>query len=277
MDAAPPVLIVDLLAPERTALLELLRSLKGDRWALPTPCPGWSVKDIAFHVLGDDLGVLSRGRDSQDPRVEGGALPWDELVQGLNRLNQRWVEATRHMSPRVSIDLLELTGRWTNQYFSSLDPHALGDVVSWAGSGAAPNWLGIAREYTERWTHQQQIREAVGAPALMDPDFLRPVLATFMRSLPRTYEGVERPDGTVMEVQVHGDAGGAWNIVRQSGSWVLREGMTNEPRARAHLWAHDAWRLFTKALIPADAERAVRLEGDEDLARHLHRAVAIIA
>jgi uncharacterized protein (TIGR03083 family) len=275
MDEAPPVFIGELLSQERTVLLELLRSLRGDQWAVATACPGWSVKDIALHLLGDDVGVLSRGRDSQDPGLE--AFSWSDLVERLNRRNQQWVEATRGMSSRVAIDLLELTGRWTREYFSSLDPHALGDTVSWAGSGSAPNWLGIAREYTERWTHQQQIREAVEARALMDAKFLHPVLATFMRSLPRTYEGVEAPDGTVMEVHVQGDAGGVWHIVRKSGGWVLREGLTKESTARAYVRSEDAWRLFTKALTPAEVERALRSEGDQDLARHLHHAVAIIA
>jgi uncharacterized protein (TIGR03083 family) len=277
MDAATPVLVGDLLAPERTALVGLLRSLEPDRWAIPTSCPGWSVKDLAFHLLGDDLGVLSRGRDHQDADMAGPASSWDELVDGLNRLNEQWVAATRHLSSRVAIDLLDLTGQWTHEYFSGLDPHAPGHTVSWAGGGPAPNWLGIAREYTERWTHQQQIRASVRAPELMDATFLHPVLATFMRSLPRTYEAVEAPEGTVLEVQVEGKAGGTWHIERLSGDWVLREGTVSDPTARARMKAEHAWRLFTKALAPAEAERAVEIDGEVDLARHLLKAVAIIA
>jgi uncharacterized protein (TIGR03083 family) len=277
MDAASPVLVMDLMVDERAALVSLLRSLHSYQWALPTGCPGWSVKDIVLHLLGDDVGVLSRGRDSQDPVEERLPLSWDELVDGLNRLNQRWVEGTRHMSHRLAVDLLELTGSWTHDFFSSLDAYAPGDVVSWAGSEPAPNWLGIAREYTERWTHQQQIREAVAAPALMDANFLHPVLATFMRSLPRTYEGIQAPIGTVVEVQVQGDAGGTWHLVHESEGWVLREGTASKPTARAYLQARDAWRLFTKSLTAAEAEEAIAVEGDKDLARCLHRAVAIIA
>src|SRR6266536_4811675 len=187
MDDAPPIIVVDVLPDERAALLELLRSLGVHQWAVPTSCPGWSVKDIALHLLGDDLGVLSRGRDfDRDPHPgPEGPPPWDQLVEDLNRCNHQWVHAARRLSSRVVVDLLETTGRWTQEYLSSLDPGALGDPVSWAGSGPAPNWLGIAREYTERWTHQQQVRVAVGRRALMEPRFLHPVLTTFMRSLPR--------------------------------------------------------------------------------------------
>ena len=111
----------------------------------------------------------------------------------------------------------------------------------------------------------------------MDARYLHPVLATFMRSLPRTYEHVDAAEGTEVEVQIQGEAGGAWHIRLESGSWVLREGTSSEPTARAHLRAEDAWRLFTKALTPAEAQRAVEVEGNEDLAGVLRHAVAIIA
>lgn len=34
--------------------------------------------------------------------------------------------------------------------------------VSWASDGPVPLWFDMARELTERWVHQMQIREAVG-------------------------------------------------------------------------------------------------------------------
>jgi uncharacterized protein (TIGR03083 family) len=58
-----PVLTVHLFPEERRLLLELLGTLAEEEWDAPTVCPGWSVKDIALHLLGDDLGRLSRGRD----------------------------------------------------------------------------------------------------------------------------------------------------------------------------------------------------------------------
>ena len=36
-----------------------------------------------------------------------------------------------------------------------------GARVVWAG-GEVPVWLGLGRDFTERWVHQKQIREAVG-------------------------------------------------------------------------------------------------------------------
>jgi hypothetical protein len=44
-----------------------------------------------------------------------------------------------------------------------LDPFAEAIFsVGWAGEEKSLNWFHIAREYTEKWHHQQQIRLAVG-------------------------------------------------------------------------------------------------------------------
>ena len=224
--------------------------------------------------------MLSRGRDhdpKDDAPVEGGSSSWDELVSSLNAWNETWVETLARMSPRVVTDLLEVTGTWTHEYFASLDPFAFGDSVSWAATGAAPNWLGIAREYTERWTHQQQIRGALGKPELMEKRFVHPLLATFIRALPRTYREIEVPEGTAVEVEVSGEAGGTWYVVRESEEWVLHEGAAKAPAARAKISQENAWKLFTKALSSEAARDAVTTEGDEALGPQLVRAVAIIA
>jgi hypothetical protein len=64
--------------------------------------------------------------------------------------------------------------------------------VSWVGPDPVPNWLDVAREYTERWTHQQQARDAVGMPGLREPTFMAPVLATFVHALPQAFAACRR-------------------------------------------------------------------------------------
>ena len=53
-----------LLVEDRAELLDLLTALSADEWLHPTAAPDWTVKDIALHLLDDDLGWLSRGRDA---------------------------------------------------------------------------------------------------------------------------------------------------------------------------------------------------------------------
>ena len=52
-----------LLPRLRGELTALLASLPDGDWAHPTPCPGWSVHDLAAHLLGVELGNASVRRD----------------------------------------------------------------------------------------------------------------------------------------------------------------------------------------------------------------------
>src|SRR5688572_25060019 len=109
MEPPKPIIVDDLFPPVLQALLDLLSGLSSEDWNLPTCCPGWTVKDIAAHLLGGEIGILSRKRDGH--MFSGSPImKWDELVNLINDLNKTWVKAARRLSPRVLTDLLKITG-----------------------------------------------------------------------------------------------------------------------------------------------------------------------
>lgn len=272
----PPVLVVDRFPELLAALLNLLDSLSSEEWARPTVAAGWTVHDVALHLLGDDLGILSRRRDDYR-EVQVSLATWDELVSWLNERNNSWVKATRRISPRLVCDLLKLTGDQVNAYFGSLDPYALGGPVSWAGPDPAPVWLDLAREFTERWHHQQHIRDAAGKPGLTEPRYLEPVLATFVHALPQAYRGVNAPEGICVTLTIVGNSGHAWSVIREQGQWQLYMGKPPQPQAEVVLPEDIAWRLFTKGIASETARRQAIVHGDQDLGWKMLNAVSIIA
>ena len=274
----PPelVLTAHLLPGLLQHLVEVLNSLRPEEWGAPTACPGWSVHDVAAHILGDNVGQLSIGRDGYQASWIV-ADQWDDLVRELNSLNEQWVMAMRRMSPRLMIDLLESTGALVNRHLQSLDTHEIGPAVSWASENPAPNWLHIAREYTEYWHHQQQIREVVGRPLLTGPHWFAPVLATFAHGLPRAYSGVEVPTGTMIRVAISGPAGGTWLVVRGASGWALREDEATACAAQVTIDEIDAWKLFTKSIDKGIVQSRIALEGDRELGLKVLDTVSIIA
>jgi uncharacterized protein (TIGR03083 family) len=178
-----PVETLGLFGEERRLLLEVLSGLDEAGWRAETSCPDWTLKDIAAHILGDDLNNLSGGRDGyRDAWFE--APDWRALVEFIDERNQAWVESMRRLSPKALMELLEFSGARMREYFAGLDPMAPGPNVAWAGDGAMPAWMHIGREYTERWLHQAQVREAVGAPMLYGRALFGPVLDMFAHALP---------------------------------------------------------------------------------------------
>lgn len=273
---AQPVHVVPLFPELHAGLLDVLAQLSPAQWQQPTACAGWSVHDVALHLLGGDIGILSRKRDRY-------SLPnapindWQGLVDFINRQNDLWMQATRRISPYVLRDLLHLTGPQVSAFFATLDPNAIGMAVSWAGPDPAPVWLDLAREYTERWHHQQHIRDAAGLPGFIEPRFMRPALSTFAFALPHTFRDVAAIDGTSVTLHVTGEAGGAWAVLREEGKWQLYEGKPAQPNAEVTLPPEAAWRLFTKGLSPRQAQSLARIEGDATLASILFNTVALIA
>ncbi len=181
------------------------------------------------------------------------------------------------MSPRVLIDLLELTGAQMADYFQGLDPFALGGSVGWVGPEPAPVWLDQAREYTERWHHQQHIRDAVGRPGLKQPRYFAPVLAAFVRALPRTYQATPAAGGATVTLSIAGDSGGRWTILRENDRWNLYSGAPDIPTAEVTLDQDLAWRLFTRGVPSAQAQPQIQFTGDPTLGLQLLEMVSIIA
>jgi hypothetical protein len=195
----------------------------------------------------------------------------------VNNWNEAWVQAVRRISPRVLHDLLAFTGGQVCDYFRSLDPSAVGGPVSWAGPDPAPVWLDLAREYTERWHHQQHIRDAVGKPGLKAPRFFRPLLDTFVRALPHSFRDTGAEDGTLLVLTVTGPSGGQWGLLREGGQWALYRDVALEPSVEVCVAEEVAWRLFTKGLDRAEAEQNIKVAGDQRLGAKMLDVVSIIA
>ncbi|NSC20156.1 maleylpyruvate isomerase family mycothiol-dependent enzyme [Streptomyces albus subsp. chlorinus] len=276
----PPIDARPLFAPEQAALMTTLRGLRPQDWR-EEAVPGWTVRDLAAHVLGDFYGRLARDRDHHE---EGPApAPGETLESFLHRANQEWVDAWSRVSPAALTDTLDLVGGQLARYFAGTELHTASLGVSWAGVDPSPRWLDVARDLTEFWTHRQQIRHATGRGTDPDPRFLSVVLDTFMRALPHTLRDVEAPPGTQLQMRIEGRAGGVWTATATADAsgaggrrWSLAEPEGGRPAAAVRLDAETAWRLCTRGVRPLAALDRARVEGDRALAEAACRIVSIV-
>jgi hypothetical protein len=190
----------------------------------------------------------------------------------------------------VLIAWLEQTSREAASYYASLDPFAPARIgVSWAGESVSENWFDVARELTERWHHQQQIRLAVteltnetGSPksernlrAIMTPELYHPVLDCFMRALPFHYRSMSAPPGAAIRIHVAGDCGGDWHLYHDE-AWMLASEPAGAILASVSIPQDIAWRIFTKGIARDDAREQVRVTGDAALGNHVLSMLAIV-
>ncbi|WP_246203694.1 maleylpyruvate isomerase family mycothiol-dependent enzyme [Streptomyces tailanensis] len=270
-----------LFGPELEALLDTLRQLRPADWSRPA-LPRWTVHDVAAHILGDFYSRLGRGPSGYE-RI---FTPGESLEEFIHRTNQEWVDLRADDSPAPLIDALATAGAELVDRFATADLDAPALGVSWAGVDPAPAWLDIAREYTEYWTHRQQIRHAIGHATDPEPHALSTVLDTFMRALPHTLRNTTAPAGTQVEVIVEGPGGGSWTATATADRWTLSEppgaGPTASepggagPAASVHLDAETAWRLCTRGIDPATGLGRARVEGERQLAEAACEVVSIV-
>lgn len=272
----PPVDVRPLFPRERFALLELLGSLDRSDWAKPTICPGWDVHDVVAHLVNDYVRRLSGSRDGHHG---AGFHPGESLPAFIARINEEFVSAARQCSPRVLIDLLTHLGPQLDALWAERNLHDAADLdVSWAATDLpSPAWLDVAREYTEFWVHQQQIRDAVTRPGADQPELLGPVVDTFLRALPSTLAAEPRQDGTTLRFQVTGPAGGVWTAIHDDGRWRVTTGATStDPAATVTMDQHTLWRLASRGRTAEQARAQATLVGDRSLAETATTLLAII-
>lgn len=275
-----PILAADRFSALGRDLIALLRSLSDEQWKLPTVAPRWTVRDIAAHLLDTAVRRLSMERDGFTPpppdrSIEG----YGDLVSFLNDLNAQWVVAMRRLSPRLLTDFLEMVEPRHAEHMLATDPWGKALFsVAWAGEAESQAWFDVARELTERWHHQQQIRLAVGAPPLDDPWMSEPVFDAFVRALPHGYRNVTAPGGTELVVRIEGKKVYAYTLrAGEGGGWTLLAGEGESPAARLVLAEEPAWLLFTNGLRRDEAKRRALIEGDPALTVVFFEILAIMA
>ncbi|MES1243981.1 MAG: maleylpyruvate isomerase N-terminal domain-containing protein [Acidobacteriota bacterium] len=277
LERMAPRYVADLIDPLYAELIGLLRHLDADDWERPTVAGTWRVRDVVAHLLDGGLRKLSVYRDGHLLAPDRPIHSYGDLVGLINDLNAGGVTFSQRLSPRLLTDLLEIVGRWMAELAEGLDPHAPAIFsVAWAGESESENWMDTGREYTEIWHHQMQIRDAVGAPGLLDARWLLPLLDFSVRALPHAYEAKDAPDGTSLALIVPGEARWAWTLVREGGRWVLFSGEIGRATTTVIAEPGAAWRLLFNALPPERAREEITIRGNGSLAEPLIRTRSVM-
>lgn len=267
-----PLDVRPLLAPLREALVDLMTDRPPEDWHVAVT-DQWSVADTIAHLLGDDLGRLARTRDGYHGRERVEDEPFEDYI---DRLNDEWVVAARRLSPRLLVELLAHTGKQVRALWAGLEIEDPGEAVSWAGADPAPMWLDIARDYTEYWVHQAQIRLALDEPLLDDRRFLEPVVSTFLRALPHTLRDLVPEEGeATLTIEVTDLTPGDWHLKATPDGWRFVAAVGHADTTVT--WnGGTVWRLGSRMIDPATARARAHVDGDIDVGAAVCSLLAVI-
>jgi uncharacterized protein (TIGR03083 family) len=199
-------------------IIELLRGIAPNQWESPTPCPGWTVADIAAHLIDLDAMVVNRAAVEHEP-------VWDSLPHvktGSSRFTERGVDFRRGTS---STDLLEQMTSTSQALIEHLPVHGLEFQVPWMKGEISIDQFLSLRTF-DIWVHEQDIRSALGMPGNLGNNPARTSAQRMISALPLIWgKKVGAPPGSVITLHLTGPEiiGAATIMVNHDGRAVFTE------------------------------------------------------
>lgn len=130
---------------------ELVRSLRPDEWMLPTRCEGWTVADVAGHLVGAFADITAG-------RIEG---------QGSAEVSERQAAERRGRTTQAIADELDVVRALTERMLEGFDDRFWSTPVG--GGHDRTVGQGMEAMWTGTYVHGDDIRAAVGRTSVRGP------------------------------------------------------------------------------------------------------------
>jgi uncharacterized protein (TIGR03083 family) len=150
---------VEALGEVWASLGELLASLTDEQWELPSPLPGWSVKDNVAHIIGTE--AMLAGEPAPAVEIDRSLAP--HVRNDIGAFNEQWIESFRSTPPNEVLSrFTELTGARLAALEQLSQEEWDAESFTPAGKDTYGRFMQI--RVFDCWLHEQDIRDAVGKP-----------------------------------------------------------------------------------------------------------------
>jgi uncharacterized protein (TIGR03083 family) len=255
--------VIAALVEEWTILDHLLTGLSPDQWTRPTGLPGWRVTDVVAHLIGTE--AMLAGENAPTTDVDVKALP--HVRNDVAAFNEQWVQALRDEPPAAMLARFrEITARRGGLLEQM--PQSEFDAPSWtpAGQGTYARFMQI-RIY-DCWMHEQDIRDAIGAPGNEDGPVAEAALDEVARVLGYIVgKRAAAPDGATVLIDLTGPLQRQLAVAVNGRARLVAE-PAGPPTATLHMPSPLFLRLCGGRTHEA-AHSGVDLDGDRTLAQRV--------
>lgn len=290
---SPPADAPGFVEAYRQVLISMVNVCDGLReaeWDLPTDCPGWRVRDHVAHTVHLEDYLSGSEHPVPDEAIEVGSP--EHVRNDLGVWMEQGVRSRADVGPEQLVAELRALVEIRSADLYAPDLALDSTVRSVRGSEARFGDL-VQLRLCDIWTHEQDIREAVGRPGSLDGAGAAQWTAMVLTALPRVVLRRVAPEpGTVVILESTGPVTGRAGVridVDEAGEPVAHELFTGHsaeegddvPVTDAGEEATTTISLSTHALARRSAGRAstevtaYHVHGDEDLARRVLEALTL--
>src|SRR4029078_11364387 len=138
----------------------VLALLNDEQWQAQSPLPGWTVHDVAAHLIGTE--AMLQGVASPNADIDVSTLK--HVRNDIGVMNERWVRKLRGVSPADLLDKFRATIFQRRQALSAIGDADWNQITA---TPAGPDTYGRfmrVRDF-DCWMHLHDIRHALTEPA----------------------------------------------------------------------------------------------------------------
>ncbi|HLI74690.1 MAG TPA: maleylpyruvate isomerase family mycothiol-dependent enzyme [Acidimicrobiales bacterium] len=269
--------VVEVLAEEWRAIVELGRLLDDNDWDLPTECPGWTVRDLVSHMVGTERSLLGEPA----PPVE--AEPPPHVHNEVGARNEAWVAARRSVPGHDVLDEFHAVTRRRLDALRSM-PNERFDEIGPSPVGPVPYREFMRVRVMDCWVHEQDMRVATGRPGHASGDAASLSLERISSAMPYVVgKRAGAPDGASVRFELRGSWPRRMDVAVRQGRAGFdvasgTEPARSQPTVTLDMDAETFWRLGC-GRVPGDAALAaglVEVRGDTALGETVLRAMAFM-
>jgi uncharacterized protein (TIGR03083 family) len=265
-----PTDTIDKLERTYRSISALGRELDESHWAAPTELPGWSVKDNLSHLVGTERSL--QGLPVAPPTTAEAA----HVKNPIGEFNEREVEARRgRTGAQVLAEWDELIELRIATLRSADESYYAAEAMTPTGPGTVADFLHI--RILDLWSHEQDMRRAVGKPGGFDDGSAAHTIDRLIRTLPIVVgKRAGTPDGAAVRFEITGPVARSLLYEVRNGRAAQVESSAFDPVASVSMDSETFVILALGRRQAADVADAVALQGDDALGQRIVQNLAMM-
>ncbi len=246
----------------------LLAGLSDQQWQAQSPLPGWTVHDVAAHLIGTES--MLQGAATPDADIDVSTLK--HVRNDIGMLNERWVRKLRGVSATQLLEKFRVTTAKRREALSGMSDDDWNQITA---TPAGPDTYGRfmrVRDF-DCWMHLHDVRDAIDRPAA-DVDLGGPASRLALDEMAASMGFVVgklggAPDGSRVAIELTGPLQRSIYVDVSGRGQVVEDFGGQEPTATISLDALLFSRLAGGRTTPGKHQHDISYGGDEAVGKRV--------
>lgn len=249
--------IADALEETWATIYYLIDTFPEDLFDWPTPCPGWSIRDLVCHLIGWER-YYNEGYVPNTESVSG-----DFIKNELGVLNQGYILSMRTLAAGQLPGLFGIETARSSIRLRDMTPEEYDQIVTTPLGESASYRFRMETRIFDSWIHLQDLRDAMLRPEDDHTVGEEVVIARFEATLPSVIKGAtDFKGGELVRINLSGRLARSMTFRCQPEGVFPVEYASEEPIVElttpvSMFWRRCAGRISAEAFLGESSTRAV--------------------